>query len=175
MHKSYILGILFAFILIITPIIVVMTSTDSTNEATEMKISAAQEHTPKLTKEDIIKLTKKFKQQLIQETDESGKVLEFESKAEYMDSFSNIAKQESLPQFVDVLYQEKEDGLYLNAMDTPPWFNEYKDYDMIETDNHTFVVTQENTSDLHGEYTIQFEFVYDQHWKIKDVQYESGE
>lgn len=173
MRKSYILGIVFALILIIAPIAVVMTSTDSTDQAAEGKTSAAKEDTPKLTKDEIISLTKEFKQQLMSKTDESGKVLDFESKEEYVDSFSNIAKRESLPQFVDVLYEEKADGLYLKAMDTPPWFNEYNDYDMIETDNGTFVVTQENTSDLHGEYTIQLEFVYDQNWKIKDVQYES--
>lgn len=163
-----------AIILISTITVVSIGGIKEENTQGNEAIAAAKidNENPQLTDEIVNEKIKLFKQNLIQATDENGKVKAYKTKSAFLQSFDGIARKEALPQFTDVLYEEREDGLYLSSIDTPPWFNPNNDYDMIELDKDKFVVKQENTSALNGTYNISFRFFYENGWKIQDVEYE---
>lgn len=159
-------------------IVLISTFTFLSIEETEGKLSqqsgvasAAKNEKTEFTDEIIKNKTNIFKQQLMQETDENGKVKAFETKKSFLKSFDLYVDKDALLQFTDVLYEEKENGLYLISLDTPPWFNPDNDYDMIEVAKDKMVVQQENTSALNGTYNISFTFIYKDGWQVLDVDY----
>lgn len=159
------------FILTITVISIEGTQ-NNISEGNEVNAAVQTKNETKILTDEIVKeKTKAFKENLIQETNDNGKVKAYETKEAFIKSFDSIASPDALPQFTDILYEEREDGLYLSSLDTPPWFNPHNEYDMIELDENTYDVKQENTSALNGVYNISFTFTYDDGWKITNVEY----
>ncbi|MGM8216525.1 hypothetical protein ACLIA0_13225 [Bacillaceae bacterium W0354] len=110
-----------------------------------------------LSHTQIVQVTKRFMDQLVQEVDDDYKVIKYNTMEQLKNSFSNIATKNVVDQFVDFYFVEKEDGLYIIPTDTPPWFESNADYEMKKIGDQSFLITQQNKSDLHGNYTIMFE------------------
>ncbi|WP_337018547.1 hypothetical protein [Oceanobacillus massiliensis] len=126
---------------------------------------------PQLTHEDITLLTNKFMDILVQDIDSNYKVNNFDTKEELLNEFSTVTTKEIAQEFVDFFYMEEADGLYILPTETPPWFLETNDYDMIKVNDSTVKVVQDNYTDLDGNYTVEFEFTYDTEWKITNIAY----
>ncbi|SFD93482.1 hypothetical protein SAMN05216238_10617 [Lentibacillus persicus] len=126
-----------------------------------------------LSHEQIVSLTDQFIDTLVQEADEQNRVVNFDTKSALLNEFENISTKEVAAGYVDYYYTEKNEGLYIKPTETPPWFNEHNDYDMIHKDSNTVYIKQENTTDLYGTYTIIFEFKWkaDQ-WYISDISHQ---
>lgn len=123
-----------------------------------------------ITHEEIVVLTDKFMEQLVQEVDDHYKVIHFDTKEALMASFDNISRTEVTAEYVEFYYEERSDGLYILPTETPPWFIEKNDYDMIQLNENQVEVIQENETDLYGQYAITFEFTFDHgHWKISNI------
>jgi hypothetical protein len=124
-----------------------------------------------LTHEEIIALTNRFMDIFVQDIDSNYKVIQFDTKEELLNEFEKITTKETVQQFVDFYYMEKADGLYLLPTETPPWFLEENDYDMIRMDASTVKVVQDNYTELDGDYQLELEFTYDTDWKITNIMY----
>lgn len=119
----------------------------------------------------IVTLTDQFMNQLVQEIDDDYKVIHFDTKKALIASFDDIAKREVVVEFIDFYYEETPDGLYIVPTETPPWFIENNDYDVIQLNTNQVEVVQENETDLYGQYIITYEFTFDDNdgWKITKI------
>jgi len=142
-------------------------------ENAQATISSRTEQADALpTKKEIISQMDTFMELLIQKTDDNGRVLQFRNKADLQNQFSEVATKKAVKPFLDQLYREDMDGLYLNAMEMPPAFENNADYDMLKLTSNSIRVIQHNRSDFYNQYTIKIDFVHDGKWKIAAIRYE---
>ncbi|QKY69757.1 hypothetical protein [Lentibacillus sp. CBA3610] len=126
-----------------------------------------------LSHDQIVSLTDQFMDTILQETDETNKVVQFDTKAGLLNEFTKITTKEVASGYVDFYFREESDGLYIKPTETPPWFQESNGYDMIQKDNKTMKVVQENTTALYGTYTIKLEFTWQENqWYITNIIHE---
>lgn len=123
-----------------------------------------------LTHEDIVDVTNQFKELLIQDINESYRVINFNTKKELLNAFTQVTTKELAFNYVDYYYIEKEDGLYILPTEGPPGFIPGKDYSMVQLSETEFVIQQTNYSYIYGEYTLEINFTFDTDWKITGMQ-----
>src|SRR5699024_423579 len=120
-----------------------------------------------ISEEDILHLTNRFMDEFVQETDDDNKVKNYTNKEELMKAFEDIATNEIVATFINEYYYEENNELYLIPTETPPWFIADEDYDIEKISSDVVTVTQTNSLELYGDYTIIIEFFYDNGiWKI---------
>ncbi|MGP4072966.1 hypothetical protein ACTWQB_10490 [Piscibacillus sp. B03] len=127
-----------------------------------------------LSNEDINQVLNQFMDQLVQETDDQWKVLNYQSLEEYKSSFDQIAERKVVDYFVDEIYYEEGQTLYLKGMDTPPWFDSDQDFNKEQLDDETYRITQDNESDFYGNYRIVIDLKLNENGEpyIINVQYQ---
>lgn len=124
-----------------------------------------------LSHDQIVSLTNQFMKILVQDIDSNNKVVNYNTKKELLEEFGKVTTKNVAAEYVDYYYQNKSNGLYIIPTETPPWFNEKNDYDMIQRGENVVKVMQENKSDLYGPYTVEIEFTYNGKWKITGINY----
>ncbi|MFD1040178.1 hypothetical protein ACFQ3N_17535 [Virgibacillus byunsanensis] len=169
--------IVFLLLLAQSSIVPVASVTEHENEAknstvdhtdSEQKEEELQEENT-ISHEKIIALTNRFMDKLVQKSGNNYKVANYHTKTELLDDFKEVASRDVANEYIEYYYQEKADGLYIVPTETPPWFNEKNDYDVVQLENNRVKVSQNNTNDLYGSYTVNFEFTYDSDWKITKI------
>ncbi|RKQ29566.1 hypothetical protein [Oceanobacillus halophilus] len=122
-----------------------------------------------LTHDNIVQLTNRFMDILVQDSEENYKVKQFNTKEDLLTEFEKVSTRETAKSYVDFYYEEKADGMYILPTETPPWFIQDNDYDIEQVSNNTVKIIQNNTTDLDGNYTIEMEFTYHKTWKITNI------
>jgi hypothetical protein len=135
---------------------------NQTNTEDEANSSAEGEEgiDEKIQEPDVEGLAAAFENYLMQDTDENQKVTNYENKKELIHSFSGIAAPEVAQTYIDDYYEEREDGLYLVAKDSPTWFQENEPYNMEKIDDKHYKVTQEGENEMAGSYRLTLHFEY---------------
>ncbi|WP_058306879.1 hypothetical protein [Gracilibacillus massiliensis] len=145
------------------------------NELKSLKMDDIKQMTQKeanLSHEQIVTLTDKFMELLVQDIDDHYKVEQFDTKQELIKVFDPYVKQEVVQPYIDFYYKEKEDGLYIVPTETPAWFVKDAEYEKEQKDGK-ITVTQTNENALHGKYTIVLTFEkIDETWKIVNISHE---
>ncbi|MFP7170546.1 hypothetical protein [Terribacillus sp. 7520-G] len=159
-----------AIIMLLVPFTFTLSyQSDNITAVTAEKSKAAVQQ--ELHKEQIEQLTSAFMAKITQDIDTNYKVLNHDTKEELLKSFDEVATRDVSQPIVDFYFTEEADGLYIVPTETPAWFNPDNSY-KVETDSDKYVtITQSNTDDLHGNYTIEIKFLYDGGWKIAAVKY----
>jgi len=143
------------------------TPIDGTSVTAPQKANAG--NIPELSHEQIVSTLGEFMEILVQETDEHGIVLRIDNLEDLYQAFDALAAREVVQPYVEYYYTETEEGLYLLPTETPPWFIPENEYD-IKTSGNKVTITQQNTTDLYGTYTIEIEFTFDgSQWKITKI------
>ncbi|MFD2043726.1 hypothetical protein ACFSTA_06425 [Ornithinibacillus salinisoli] len=125
-----------------------------------------------LSHDEIYHIMNSFMNMLVQETDEDYKVVHFGSKEELLKEFEKLSSRDVAAQFVDYYYYEEADNLYLVPTETPPWFMEKNEYDIVKSDQKQVKIVQGNHSVFFGDYTIEITFSnINSNWKITDIAY----
>ncbi|TRM13011.1 hypothetical protein FH966_15575 [Lentibacillus cibarius] len=146
---------------------------EADNAVTEKAKPASNSKTiKKLDHERVVSLTSQFMNLIVQETNESYKVLHYNSKNQLLKAFTKVSSKEVATKYIDYYFNEKPDGLYLKPTETPPWFHEEEDYDMIRKNDNTVEVTQTNTTELYGTRTINITFTFHNKWKITGITFD---
>ncbi|SDQ29669.1 hypothetical protein [Virgibacillus salinus] len=163
------------FFMIQTTEVQTASTVEYSNNHENSKVSAQtlKKETPEkqLSHDRIVSLTNQFMKTLVQDIDSNNKVVNFDRKKELLEEFEKVTTKNVASEYVDYYYRSKPSGLYIVPTETPPWFNEKNDYDMIEKESNVVKVVQENKSDLDGAYTVKIEFTYNDKWKITDIEY----
>lgn len=161
------------FFMIQTPEVQTSSEVEYSNNDENSKIVSIKKESPKkqLSHDRIVTLTNQFMKILVQDIDSNNKVVNYNTKKELLEEFGKVTTKNVAAEYVDYYYQNKSNGLYIIPTETPPWFNEKNDYDMIQTGDNVIKVMQENKSDLYGPYTVEIEFTYNDKWKITDINY----
>ncbi len=134
-----------------------------------------EEHTEQsLTYKQIVAVTDRFMDQLVQDTDQYYNVKNFDAIDELKESFYGFASKEVTDEFVDVYYEIRDGELKIVPTSTPPWFEADEDYQVEQTEAGSYVVKQSTGNELHGNYEIQIEIELneDQEPRIIDVNYQ---
>lgn len=159
-----------AIIMLLVPFTFALSyQTDNISAVTAEKNEAVEK--PELNKEQIVQLTDAFMEKVTQDIDTNYKVLNYSTKEDLLKSFDEVATRDVSEPIVDFYFTEEAGGLYILPTETPAWFNPDNSY-KVKTDSDKYVtITQSNTDDLHGNYTIEIKFLYDGGWKIAAVKY----
>lgn len=123
-----------------------------------------------LTHEEIIDVTNRFRELLIQDIDEHYRVTDFNTKEDLLNAFTEVTTKELASNYVDYYYIEQEEALYILPTEAPPGFIPGNDYNMIQLSETEFVIQQTNFSYIYGEYTLEINFTYEADWKITNMQ-----
>ncbi|MYL33806.1 hypothetical protein GLW05_09360 [Pontibacillus yanchengensis] len=153
--------------------------TTTSMQKTEMKseqpvlannVSTESKRMTTISHKIIAKRTNQFMNKLVQEAGPNNKVKAYDSKNELIQSFQSISTTALAKEYVDFYYKEYNNGLYIIPTETPPWFNKEKEYQTKQLGNQHVMVIQENQSEMHGNYTIEIEFAYENdQWKMVSV------
>ncbi|RDW20987.1 hypothetical protein [Oceanobacillus chungangensis] len=129
-----------------------------------------QDTIPELTHQNIVELTDRFMNTLVQPIDDNYRVLNYATIDELMDVFSVFIDREVVAEYVNFYFHEEADGIYILPTETPPWFEENNDYKVQQVSENKAMVNQYNESELHGNYTVSIEFTYDgSAWRITGI------
>jgi LAS superfamily LD-carboxypeptidase LdcB len=124
----------------------------------------------KLTKEEVERLNKQFREKIIQEVDHNLKVKNFKNKEELVQMLSEIANKELVQEYVDLYYVEKDDQLYITPTDGPVTLNENSPYELKQNEKGKYYVSQKHTNELVGEYSFYMLFRKTANgWIIDDI------
>lgn len=124
---------------------------------------------PNLEHNELLDITNTFMEMLVQDVDQQYKVDGMDTKEALIDKFKNIATAEVAEEYVSYYYEEKEDGLYIIPTETPPWLTESEPYQKENIGKNKMKITQQNQSDLYGDYTIEIELTYKKKWIITNI------
>lgn len=122
-----------------------------------------------ISEERLFFLTKEFMNKLVQKIDDDYRVINFNSKEELLDDFEDVMSRDIAKLYVDYYYEEVNNKLYIVPTETPPWFDEEKEYDMIQLNDNQIKVVQENSSVFYDHFIIEIELTLTDKWKITDV------
>ncbi|WP_174614106.1 hypothetical protein [Virgibacillus ihumii] len=122
-----------------------------------------------ISHDTIVTLTNGFMDVLIQDLNKHNKVVHFNTKEALLDEFEKVTTREVASKYVDFYFKEKPDGLYVIPTETPFWFQEKNNYDMIRKDENVVQIVQRNKNELYRAYTIKIEFTYKNNWKITNI------
>lgn len=154
-----------AFMIIIA--IVVVNGTNLNYVSADKSVNQTIEE---LTHEDIVDVTNRFTELLIQDIDESYRVIDFNTKEELLNAFTEVTTKELAIDYVDYYFIEREEALYILPTEAPPAFIPGNDYNMIQLSETEFVIQQTNFSYIYGEYTLEINFTFEADWKITGMQ-----
>ncbi|GGM36964.1 hypothetical protein GCM10011351_23930 [Paraliobacillus quinghaiensis] len=142
---------------------------EKVNKVNVIQANAENTNKVSLTHSELIDITNEFMDILVQDVDQDYKVKAIDTKAELINKFKKITTAEVAEEYVSFYYREKADGLYIIPTETPPWFVETEPYHKDIIAENKVKITQENKSDLYGDYTIEIELTYDESWKITNI------
>ncbi|MGM7703010.1 hypothetical protein ACSVDE_14865 [Pseudalkalibacillus sp. Hm43] len=127
------------------------------SETKEDKIKNQEVAEP--SKEELIHTARTFMDELLQPYDESNnKVKNFNTKQELVSHVSSYATEAVAVPYVNMYFEEKEDGLYIIPMCLNPWITDQQPFTMTKIDDKQYKLSQSNSSDMHGSYTIHLTF-----------------
>ncbi|GAB3800554.1 hypothetical protein [Virgibacillus kimchii] len=124
-----------------------------------------------LEHEQIVRMTDRFMDLILQDIDEKHMVLNYESKEELLEAFEEIAVKEVAKPYVEYYFHEKQDGMYILPTEAPSWFMEENEYDMIQLEENKVKLVQDNFLEMYGAYSIEIEFTYENEWKITEIKH----
>ncbi|WLR60915.1 hypothetical protein [Guptibacillus hwajinpoensis] len=131
----------------------------------------AEAKTDSIEKPDVENLSNELINHIIQDTDEEGKVKQFQTIAGVEQDLQKITSKELASEIADVYFTEREGDLYLVPTELFPWVNTDESYELKKLNEFEYELTQSNESDLYGSYTIKIHFVYENnHWIIKNFE-----
>lgn len=145
------------------------TSAAANNEQIQDREPNDQTELKDLNHDEIIKLSHQFIDILVQPVDAKYRVKNYQTKEDLYQKFNTISNQKVAEPYVEYYYKEKEDGLYLRPTSEPPWFKQDKPYEVVKEAGNKVKIKQKNKSDSYGNYTIEMEFTFTDHWKITNI------
>ncbi|WP_221566487.1 hypothetical protein [Alkalihalobacillus sp. TS-13] len=135
---------------------------------TTSAVSKTDDEAP--NKGDFVKKADAFMQEVVQPTDENYKVEDFKTKQELIEYLTMYVTEDVATYYVDGLYEEKQDGLYIIPTELPPWIVKGEPTNLTKVDDEHFRLEQKNSSDLYGDYLIELSFKKEKdNWIIESV------
>lgn len=141
------------------------------DDHTAMAEASPAAHRMELTDKEIQAVMNGLMDTMKQEANEMYRLVNYSAREELIQAFETYATSELAEKFVDTYFYTKADGVYLIPEETFPWFQEKTEYDMINTSKNTVELIQENEDDMFGKYTLAVTLVFQNGWKIKDIDY----
>ncbi|MGP4079001.1 hypothetical protein ACTWQL_03735 [Pseudalkalibacillus sp. R45] len=123
------------------------------------------------SKAELIRIAHTFWEETLPPT-ENQKVKNFDSKQELIMYLNRYASENVASLYVEDLFEEKEDGLYIIPMCSPAWVTKNEPFTLVKINEERYQLNQTNTSDMHGHYTIQLTFTLENdNWVIESVNF----
>ncbi len=129
-------------------------STSSDQSGGEVNDQNSEED-KKLSKEKAKSLMAEFEDRLLPNTNNEGKVENFDTKKELIKDVHEIASKDVIKPIVNKIYEERDEGLYLKTNE------EYKEFlvpeksvNFKEVEAGKYKLTQKNNTEINGEATL---------------------
>lgn len=126
-----------------------------------------------LTKSDSEQILIQYKDtfmNIVEKTDENGKVTDYDSKEELISHFTTIMSMDLAEWFAETYFREENDQLFLKAMDAPTWFVNDKPYTLEKINEQEYNVIQERNNELLGHVNMIYKLSYQgKKWIVSDI------
>lgn len=145
------------------------TSTPEENLAVE-KDQAVTEEASEITPETppVEELEKRYRDLVDPEID-GLEVVNYNSKDELINTFTEVMSQNLAEQTADDFFREADGDLYVSESDKPVYFSTENDYDLTKNCDTQFELAQTVENQLSGRYRINITYQYqDDHWTIRE-------
>ncbi|WP_143484622.1 hypothetical protein [Halalkalibacillus sediminis] len=107
---------------------------------------------------------------VINNKNDQGKQNEYETKDGLQQHFENFMTAEWATNIIDIYFEEKDDGLYVKAIDGPTFLQQDQEYSFTNHEDGTATVTQNRDNELTGNVEMKYELQeVDGNWVVHDV------
>lgn len=103
---------------------------------------------------DIKNLVNDFSNRIIQETDKDNKVIDFNTKDELIKYVSEISNEDLGKEYVELLYTEKNNDLYLDSKEMALLFNFIQPFNIEKESDSKYIVIKHGENEVYGKYDI---------------------
>lgn len=136
-----------------------------------------QENAGEIPEVPVEQLTIEFEKRLYQEVDEeTGKVLKFKTKAEWVEHMSEVMDEQMAQTYADEYYTEQDGELYLIPRGGPAMFLLDQPYEMKKVGERKAQAIQKSEDIMYGKYELIIAFEYrDSRWIILNQEFNSLE
>ena len=107
-----------------------------------------------LSEEEAAEIIDHFQTRLFVNVDDELKVVDFNSKTEIVEYIAEYASVQLVNEFVDQYYIEEDGHLYIIPQGSPPFLNVHEPFTFEKQDEQSYLIIQENETELHGSYTL---------------------
>ncbi|KGP70801.1 hypothetical protein [Pontibacillus yanchengensis] len=150
------------------------TSEEASSSEGQSENSESEASTKTLSEDKAEQLMKDLEVRLQPRTNEDGKVIEYETKEEMVSYLSEVTDQQLAKKLVDKMYEDKEDGLYIQPDEFGPFLSPDKDYNFEEVEEGKYKLVQKNKTDAEGSFTLTVFFkLMNDTYNISDYKVES--
>ncbi|TFB14656.1 hypothetical protein E3U55_13605 [Filobacillus milosensis] len=109
-------------------------------------------------------------------TNDQGKQKEYTTKEGLKEHFMHFMSDELATSMVDTYFEEKEDGLYVKAMDGPTFLQEDKEFSFTQNKDGSVSIIQERNNELTGHVEMEYKLVNKNgYWIVNEVESRSLE
>lgn len=116
--------------------------------------SSEDSQTMSLSEEEAAEIIDHFQTRLFVNVDDELKVVDFNSKTEIVEYIAEYASVQLVNEFVDQYYIEEDGHLYIIPQGSPPFLNVHEPFTFEKQDEQSYLIIQENETELHGSYTL---------------------
>src|SRR5690625_4509063 len=116
--------------------------------------SLEDSQTMSLSEEEAAEIIDHFQTRLFVNVDDELKVVDFNSKTEIVEYIAEYASVQLVNEFVDQYYIEEDGHLYIIPQGSPPFLNVHEPFTFEKQDEQSYLIIQENETELHGSYTL---------------------
>ncbi|WP_227936497.1 hypothetical protein [Alkalihalobacillus deserti] len=111
--------------------------------------------------------------EVAENADQQGKVANYHSKEELLTYFTSIMSQELARWFADTYFVEKNDELYIKAMDAPTWLDNESEFKLKKVNDQQYKVIQERDNEFIGHLNMIYVLLLqDEKWIVDEIQSE---
>ncbi|MBH0231154.1 LPXTG cell wall anchor domain-containing protein [Halobacillus yeomjeoni] len=106
-------------------------------------------------------LEQQFKNVLMVETEEDGEVTKYDSMDEVEQELDAFMTKPLMDHYSEMYFMEENDKLYKKSLGYPIFVETDKDYELEKVSENKYKLTQEGSSQTHGDYTFEVTYSYE--------------
>ncbi|UCZ51401.1 hypothetical protein LGQ02_10945 [Bacillus shivajii] len=130
----------------------------------------SEEETPEPEVERVLTEFEEVFMNVIENSDENGKVTNHESKEDLSEHFTQIMSPQLAEWHVETYFREEEGDVFVIPTDTPLWFDDSKPYDEVKENDETYHVYQIRENEMIGKVEMIYILTVDEgKWIVENI------
>ncbi|WP_019415359.1 hypothetical protein [Paenisporosarcina sp. TG20] len=149
------------------------TDKDNEKENNDENINEQQASLDKSEAEQVMRDYKNTFMDLVENSGENGKIINYGSKGEIVAYFTSAMSKGLASTYTDTYFREENGQLFLKAMDAPTWLAYDQSFTLDKIEQQKYQVIQERNNALTGHVNMTYELANkDDNWIVNNIDVE---